>query len=58
MNPSLVAIALTAGVIGVVAYALRRFLFSGGRSAGLDAGVVSQSWLTEHRSGKQEDRFS
>ena len=55
MNPTF-AIALTVLVVGVVAYALLRFI-SGSRAGGFDAGVVSQSWLTQHRAGKQDDRF-
>jgi hypothetical protein len=57
MTPSLIALTLAAGVVAVAAYALRRFLH-GGHSADFDAGAVSQSWLTEHRTGKQNDRFS
>jgi hypothetical protein len=58
MTPSLIAIALAAGVVGIAAYAVRRFILNGGRSADFDAGAVSQSWLTEHRTGKHNDRFS
>jgi hypothetical protein len=49
------AIALMVIVVGVAAYALRRFI---GRGHDFSAGVISQSWLTQHRAGKQEDRFS
>jgi hypothetical protein len=49
------AIALTVVVVGVAAYGLRRFI---GRGRDFNAGVISQSWLTQHRAGKQEDRFS
>ena len=56
MNPTF-ALALTVVLVGVVAYALRR-LIGGGRSGDFDAGEVSQNWLTQHRAGKQDDRFS
>jgi hypothetical protein len=46
--------ALTIVVVGAAAIALRG-LFT--RPTDLDAGAVSQSWLTEHRAGKGE-RFS
>jgi hypothetical protein len=49
------AIALAVVVVGVAAYALRRFI---GRGRDFGAGVISQSWLTQHRAGKQDDRFS
>ena len=49
------AIALIVVVVGVAAYGLHRFI---GRGRDFGAGVISQSWLTQHRAGKQEDRFS
>ena len=49
------ALALTVIVVGVAVYGLRRFM---GRGRDFGAGVISQSWLTQHRAGKQEDRFS
>jgi hypothetical protein len=45
--------ALVIGVIGGEAYLLR-IVFSGGRAGEPEAGAVSQSWLTEHNSGKGE----
>jgi hypothetical protein len=48
--------ALVIGVVGGAAYLLR-IVFSGGRADKLEAGAVSQSWLTEHKSGKG-DRLS
>ena len=62
MDSTLIAIALTSTVIGVAGYMLRRYVFSARRSSStttdFDGGVVSQSWLVEHRAGKQDDRFS
>jgi len=37
---------------------LRRYIFSARRGGDFDGGVVSQSWLIEHRAGKGDDRFS
>lgn len=46
-----------AGVAGAVLYAIRSV--AGSRAAAsLDAGVVSQSWLVEHRTTDKSDRFS
>ncbi len=52
--PALV-IALVLTVVGAGAY-LFRYL-SGRRHAAFDGGVVSQSWLVEHRAGTQDDRY-
>jgi hypothetical protein len=48
--------ALVIAVVGGAAYLLRT-MFKGRRAGDLDGGAVSQSWLTEHNSGKG-DRFS
>ena len=48
---------LTAGVIGVGAYVVWG-RFGARPSTEFDAGVVSQSWLTDHNAGKSGDRFS
>jgi hypothetical protein len=48
--------ALVIGVVGGAAYLLRVAL-KRERASNLDGGAVSQSWLTEHNSGKG-DRFS
>ncbi len=59
MNSTIITIALTSTVVvGAVAYMLRHYLFSARRAADFDGGVVSQSWLIEHRAGKGDDRFS
>ena len=59
MNSTIITIALTSAVvIGAVAYMLRQYLFPTRRGADFDGGVVSQSWLIEHRAGKGDDRFS
>jgi hypothetical protein len=58
MNSTLIAIALSSVVAGVVAYILRRYFSRGRRTDEFDGGVVSQSWLVEHRAGKGDDRFS
>jgi hypothetical protein len=47
--------ALIIGVVCGAAYLLRTVL-RGGRSGDPEGGAVSQSWLTEHNSGKG-DRF-
>ena len=47
---------LVSGVVGAAAWLLR-IVFSAGRTSELEGGAVSQSWLTEHNSGKG-DRFS
>lgn len=47
---------LVIGVVGGAAFLVRR-VFAGGRARDLEGGAVSQSWLTEHNSGKGE-RFS
>ena len=57
MDSTIIAIALTSSVIGAAAYAFRYFT-RGRRTAEFDGGVVSQSWLIEHRAGKQDDRYS
>jgi hypothetical protein len=44
------------GLIGAAAFAFRSFS-TRRRSASLDLGGVSQSWLSEHKAGKG-DRFS
>jgi len=49
-------IALVATVVIAVVYLLRHFI--GRRYADFDGGVVSQSWLIEHRAGTQDDRYS
>jgi hypothetical protein len=56
MEMTFSAWALAIGVVGAAAFVLRS-LFNRGRAAEFDAGGVSQSWLTEHRTGKG-DRFS
>jgi hypothetical protein len=56
MEMTLGAWALVFGVVAGAAYLLRVAL-KGGRAGDLDGGAVSQSWLTEHNSGKG-DRFS
>lgn len=43
--------ALVIGVVCATAYLLR-IVLKGGRSGNPDGGAVSQSWLTEHNSGK------
>jgi len=59
MNTTLITIVLTSAVvIGGVVYLLRHYLFNTRRTADFDGGVVSQSWLVEHRAGKGDDRFS
>ena len=55
MQMSFATWVLAVGVAAAAAFAIRR-LFSS-RSDELDAGAVSQSWLTEHKAGKGE-RFS
>jgi hypothetical protein len=45
------------GLIGAAAFAFRSFSSRRRRSASLDLGGVSQSWLSEHKAGKGE-RFS
>jgi hypothetical protein len=50
---------LIAGAAGVAGLVLKRILSAGSNArAGIDVGAVSQGWLTEHRAGKREDRFS
>ena len=56
MNRTLIA-ALLVGLVGVVVYTFRHFLVTRRRSADFDAGTVSQSWLTEHRAAKHDDRY-
>jgi hypothetical protein len=58
MTRTLIAALLAAGLVVVIVYAFRHFMVTGRRSAHFDAGTVSQSWLTEHRAAKQDDRFS
>jgi hypothetical protein len=58
MKSMLVTILVTSAVVALMAYVLRRFVFSGRRSPNLDGGTVSQSWLTDHRAEKKDDRFS
>ena len=58
MNSTLLAIVLGTALVAVVTYVLRRLRLWGRSSTDLDAGTISQSWLTQHRAGKQEDRFS
>jgi len=58
MDSPVVAMALISAVIGMVAYALHHYIVRMRRHAEFDGGVVSQSWLTEHRAGKQDDRYS
>jgi hypothetical protein len=58
MNQTLVAAVLAVGLVGLVVYAFRHFIVTRRRSAHFDAGTVSQSWLTEHRAAKHDDRFS
>ena len=48
---------VAAGVALSAAYVLLT-MFRVRPSAEFDAGTVSQSWLTEHRTGKNTDRFS
>lgn len=48
--------ALVIGVVAGAAYLLR-IVLRGGRTGDPEGGAVSQSWLTEHNSGKG-DRFS
>ncbi len=57
MDSPLIAIAVVSIVGGAAAYLLR-YLFRGRRDADFDGGSVSQSWLVEHRAGKQDDRYS
>jgi hypothetical protein len=56
MDTPVIAIALASVVVGIAAYLFRHF--SGRRPAEFDGGVLSQSWLVEHRAGKQDDRYS
>jgi hypothetical protein len=60
MNSTLIAIAVVAATgAGALGYLVRYYLFRRPRrTAEFDGGVVSQSWLIEHRAGKQDDRFS
>jgi hypothetical protein len=55
MNTPLVTIALGLAVIGLAAYLYQHF--SGRRHTEFDGGVVSQSWLIEHRASTQDDRY-
>jgi hypothetical protein len=57
MDMKIGAWTLMAGLIGAAAFAFRSFSTRRRRTAELDLGGVSQSWLTEHKAGKG-DRFS
>lgn len=48
---------VVAGVAGAAAYVCWN-KFGPRQSAEFEAGTVSQSWLTDHQSGKNGDRFS
>ncbi len=48
---------VAAGVVGAAGY-LMWSRFGPRPSAEFEAGAVSQSWLTDHRTGKSGDRFS
>jgi hypothetical protein len=50
-----VVIAAAAGAVGLV---LRRLLSDANRGGSIDVGPISQSWLSEQRAGKRDDRFS
>jgi multisubunit Na+/H+ antiporter MnhC subunit len=56
--PTPTSLILTAVVVALAIYTVRHFIQGRRRSADFDAGTVSQNWLTEHRAGKQNDRFS
>jgi|CXWL01.1.fsa_nt_gi hypothetical protein len=49
-------IALVSTLVVAAVYLFRHFI--GRRYAEFDGGVVSQSWLIEHRAGTQDDRYS
>lgn len=55
MATSLLALGVLVIVVIAGAYLFRLFT---GRHTSFDGGVVSQSWLMEHRAGTKEDRFS
>jgi hypothetical protein len=47
------------GAATLAGFVLKRLLYAGSASRNrIDVGVVSQSWLTEQRAGKRDDRFS
>ncbi len=56
MDRPVIAIAIILVVVVAAAYLFRHF--RGGRDTAFDGGVVSQSWLVEHRAGSQDDRYS
>ena len=47
---------LIAGAAGVAGLIVRRLL-NGSPRHSIDLGVVSESWLSEQRAGKREDRY-
>jgi hypothetical protein len=54
MNTPVVAIVLSVAVIALAAYLYQHLTR---RHTDFDGGVVSQSWLMEHRAGTQDDRY-
>ncbi len=56
MTTSLLALGVLIAVVAAGAYLFR--VFTGRHTSSFDGGVVSQSWLMEHRAGTKEDRFS
>jgi hypothetical protein len=55
MTTPVIALALVSAVVIAAVY-LFRYL-SGRKHGAFDGGVVSQSWLVEHRNGTQDDRY-
>ena len=53
MNQVWIGVLIAAGVAGLV---VKRLFLSNARPD-IDVGAVSQSWLTEHRAAKREDRI-
>jgi hypothetical protein len=55
MNPVWLGVVIAGA--GVAALLYRRFL-SNSHHKSIDVGTVSESWLSEQRAGKRDDRFS
>lgn len=49
---------LIAGAAGVAGLIVRRLLTGSSNGHPIDVGAVSESWLSEQRAGKREDRYS
>jgi hypothetical protein len=56
MDTPVLAIAVTSIIVGVAAYLAHHL--RGRKRSQFDGGVVSQSWLIEHRASTQDDRYS